>query len=112
MIEPMSQQVLARIELIPQAVIQIPAGRSLPDFVFETGEDDLAAFRAAAFTLDDKLPFALFRYETAPRGEIEIRLPTTVKLDDVRQAIERIVVELEMPSIVVKWMRESADAPF
>jgi hypothetical protein len=111
-IQPMDRETLAGLDLVPQALIQIPAGAKPPSFPVEAGEDDFAAFRAAPLMLDGVFPFALFRYETAPQGELEIRLPHSLRLDEVPRAIRRILTELELPVSAVKWQRESADAPF
>ncbi len=113
MIEPMSQEVLQQQELVPQALVVVPDGTRRPPFVnFETGHDDLAGFRAAPLMLDGKLPFALFRYDTAPRGEFEIRLPETVTLDQVQKIVEMILAELDLPPTVVTWRRISTETPF
>lgn len=111
MIRPMNPELLAQLELVAQAVVQLPPRSLESDLEMRAGTDDLAPFRAAPLMLDDQ-PFALFRYDTAPAGEDEIQLPETVSLDRVPRLIERILAELGIPLTAVKWQRESLETPF
>jgi hypothetical protein len=112
-IEPMSREVLARQELVLQALVVVPPWMRWPPCVkFEAAEDDIAAFCAAPLMLDGELPFALFRYDTSPPNELEIRLPDTIDLAQVQQIVERILAGLDLAPAAAIWQRTRRETPF
>jgi hypothetical protein len=112
MITPMSPGIREQYEFVPQAILKkSPAFFIARGIAFQKQLDDLNFYQVAELSLD-AIPFALMRHEGAPVDETEVYLPDTVPLRSVPAVIGQILKELDLPSSIVAWQRETADSPF
>jgi hypothetical protein len=97
---------------VPQAILKRPpAFFAAKGIEFRTELDDLNEYQVAELALDD-LPFALMRHAGTPPDETEVYLPDNVPLSHLSEAIGRILKELDLPSAVIGWQRQTTDKPY
>ncbi len=99
-------------EFVPQAILKrSPAFFAGQGIRSESGLDDLNAYQVAELCLGD-LPFMSMRHDGTPADETEVRLPDSVSLDRVANAVGRILAAFLLPADAIGWIRQRADTPF
>jgi hypothetical protein len=108
MLKPLDFEKFSKNDLIPQAIIRRPLSyfqeRGLG---FTHNQDDLDELDAAAFSLDDKLFFALMHHRGYPKDTTELCLTRSFgeNLDNISAAIRAILAQFQLEPDALEWER-------
>lgn len=91
-------------DIVPQAIFWRPLRYFTT--AIRHGEDNLDAFDAASFIIGNWPRFDLRTYEGHPAFTVTLYLPFSVEdLEEIKQAIARVVDEMSIPLQAVAWRR-------
>jgi hypothetical protein len=96
---------LGPLDLAPQAVLNVSLACLHHDkgIDFETGADDLNAYKAAYFRLDGQV-VALIYHEGEPQGTISVYLDRGLGPKKVKKAVQSVATELGIDFALVGWL--------
>ena len=96
---------LGTLDLAPQAVVNVSVGKLHNDqgIDFESGEDDLNAYKAAYYELDNQV-VALIHHTGEPQNSVSVYLDRSLGPKKVKKVVNTMVVELGIDQGLVGWI--------
>ncbi len=107
MIKRISSKDLDEVELVPQAILDLPISYFATEYgAFETREDDFDIYEGADFAISSGVKFSLRRYRGYPKDTTTIYLPSGVSsVGEVSALLSTILNGLNLQTSAVKWQR-------
>jgi hypothetical protein len=99
---------LGRVDLVEQAVLDIPVSYFIDKMgiAFESDCDDLDWYKGAFFMLEEGIPFALIHYRGNPENHTSLYLDRGLRGPDLRRALAAILNDFGLSPNALTWMHE------
>jgi hypothetical protein len=101
---------LGRVDLVEQAVLEIPVSyfAEKKGIAFASDCDDLDRYEAAFFTLAEGIPFALMHYRGNPENHTSVYLDRRLRGAALRRLLDDILNGFGLPKSSLTWMHEGS----
>jgi hypothetical protein len=101
---------LSRVDLVEQAVLEIPVSYFAEEkgITFESDCDDLDWYDGAFFTLKEGIPFALIHYRGNPENHTSIYLDRQLRGAQLRRTLKDILRSFDLPQSSLSWVQENS----
>jgi hypothetical protein len=96
------------VDVVPQAIINLPVGKIVGEDYVISGEDDLDSFEGASFKLDREIEIAVRHYRGHPKDTATIYIDRReADIDSITRLIRKILIEFHVPEQALRWERRN-----